>query len=118
MKICYISNSASPSKNASSLQIAKLCEYISKMGHEVKLILPDTGIKKNFFKFYGIKFRYKVVRLEFFKKFPKGLNYYLYSFVSIIKSNIKNQDLYITRNFFTSLILSILKKKTYSRNSR
>ncbi len=111
MKICYISNSASPSKNASSLQIAKLCEYISKMGHEVKLILPDTGIKKNFFKFYGIKFRYKVVRLEFFKKFPKGLNYYLYSFVSIIKSNIKNQDLYITRNFFTSLILSILKKK-------
>ena len=45
MKICYISNSASPSKNASSLQIAKLCEYISKMGHEVKLILPDTGIK-------------------------------------------------------------------------
>ena len=47
MKICYISNSASPSKNASSLQIAKLCEYISKSGHEVKLILPDTGIKIN-----------------------------------------------------------------------
>ena len=67
MKICYISNSASPSKNASSLQIAKLCEYISKNGHEVKLILPGTGFKKNFFKFYGIKFRYKVKKLDFFK---------------------------------------------------
>ena len=53
MKICYISNSASPSKNASSLQIAKLCEYISKMGHEVKLILPDTGIKRIFLSFMG-----------------------------------------------------------------
>ena len=51
MKICYISNSASPSKNASSLQIAKLCEYISKNGHEVKLILPGTGFKKNFLSF-------------------------------------------------------------------
>ena len=111
MKICYISNSASPSKNASSLQIAKLCEYISKNGHEVKLILPGTGFKKNFFKFYGIKFRYKVKKLDFFKKFPTGFYYYLYSFAAIIKSDIKNQDLYITRNFFTSLILSIFKKK-------
>tara|TARA_B100001057_G_scaffold500744_1_gene617522 strand:+ start:4620 stop:5735 length:1116 start_codon:yes stop_codon:yes gene_type:complete len=111
MKICYISNSASPSRNASSLQIAKLCEYISKNGHEVKLILPGTGLKKNFFKFYGIKFRYRIKKLNLFKKFPTGFYYYLYSFVAIIKSNIKKQDLYITRNFFTSLILSIFKKK-------
>jgi hypothetical protein len=60
MNICYISNSASPSKNASSLQTAKLCEYISKKGHNVKLILPNTGFKKNFFKFYNIKNKFNL----------------------------------------------------------
>ena len=46
LRICYISNSASPSNNASSLQTAKLCEYLAKKGNKVKLILPNTGLKK------------------------------------------------------------------------
>ena len=46
MRISIISNSASPSKNASSLQTAKLCESLSEIGHEVTLILPGTGYKK------------------------------------------------------------------------
>jgi glycosyltransferase involved in cell wall biosynthesis len=111
MNICYISNSASPSKNASSLQIAKLCEYISKQKHNVKLILPKTGDKKNFNKFYKIKYKYKLVRLKAFKTFPIGINYYLYSIFAIIKSDYKKQDLFLTRNFFTSFILSRLCKK-------
>ena len=88
MNICYISNSASPSNNASSLQIAKLCEYVSKDGHTVKLILPNTGYKQNFFNFYNIKYKYKIERLKYFKKFPIGINYYLYSFFSYIFTNI------------------------------
>ena len=110
MKICYISNSASPSTNASSLQTAKLCEYISKKGHEVKLILPNTGFRKNFFGYYNIKFKFKLKRIKYFDKFPIGINYYLYSIWAIIKSNYKKQDLYITRNFFTSFVLCILRK--------
>ena len=112
MKICYISNSAAPSKNASSLQIAKLCETFSSLGHKVQLIIPNTGLKeKNFFNFYNIRKKYAIKRINFFKKFPTGFSYYLYSFVAVISSNYKNQDLFITRNFFTSLILSLLKKK-------
>jgi len=110
MKICYISNSASPSQNASSLQTAKLCEYITKQGHILKLILPNTGLKKNFFTYYNIKNKYTLKRLKFFKKFPSGLYYYLYSIIAILKSDFTNQDLYITRNFFTSFMLSILNK--------
>ena len=49
MNICYISNSASPSNNASSLQIAKLCEHISKDGHAVKLILPYTDYQNTYY---------------------------------------------------------------------
>ena len=47
MNICYISNSAAPSKNASSLQTAKLCEALSKI--DTKLIwcylIQDTKVK-------------------------------------------------------------------------
>ena len=50
MNICYISNSAAPSKNASSLQTAKLCEELSRQGHKVSLILPRTGeLNRNYF---------------------------------------------------------------------
>ena len=49
MKICYISNSAAPSKNASSLQTANLCAELAKQGHNVQLILPNTGNNLNYF---------------------------------------------------------------------
>ena len=111
MKITVISNSASPSKNASSLQTAKLCEAISTIGHDVRLILPNTGYKKNLFNFYNIKSKFQLYRIKFFKKFPIGVNYYLYSLLAIYNSDYKNQDLFITRNFFVSFILCILKKK-------
>ncbi len=111
MKISIISNSASPSKNASSLQTAKLCEALSKIGHNVTLILPNTGYKKNLFNFYNIKSRFRIIRIKFFKKFPLGINYYLFSLIAILLSNYKNQDLFITRNFFVSFSLCILKKK-------
>lgn len=111
MKIAVISNSAAPSKNASSLQTVKLCEALCKIGHKVNLILPNTGYKdKNFFKFYDIKNKFTVKKIKFFKKFPTGINYYFYSLVSILKSNFKKQDLFITRNFFTSFLLCILNK--------
>lgn len=112
MNICYISNSAAPSRNASSLQIAKLCEALSYEGHSVSLIIPNTGnLKQNFFKYYDIKNKYKLIRIKYFDKFPRGLLYYLYSITSVLKSKIRDQNLYITRNFFTSFILSFLKKK-------
>ena len=70
MNICYISNSAAPSKNASSLQTAKLCEALSKIGNKVNLVLPDTGHKgKDYYNFYDIKSKFKIKRIKYFKKF-------------------------------------------------
>ena len=111
MNICYISNSAAPSKNASSLQIAKLCEGLSKFGHQVTLVKPNTGEKLNYYNFYNIKTKYKIIRIKYFNKFPTGIHYYLYSIVSLLISNFNKQDIYITRNFLISVILSILGKK-------
>lgn len=111
MRICYISNSAAPSKNASSLQTAKLCEALSKIGHEVLLILPNSGQRNlNYYKFYDVRNKFKIKKIKFFNKFPTGINYYLYSLFSILNSNYKRQDLYITRNFFTSFLLCFLNK--------
>ena len=105
MNICYISNSAAPSKNASSLQTAKLCEELSRQGHKVSLILPRTGeLNRNYFNFYNIKYKFQIIRLKYFKKFPIGFNYYFYSFIYIMASNYRNQNLFITRNFFTSFL--------------
>ena len=61
MRICYISNSAAPSKNASSLQTAKLCEALSKIGHKVLLILPNSGHRNlNYYKFYDVRSKFKI----------------------------------------------------------
>ena len=58
LNICYISNSAAPSKNASSLQISKLCEELARLGNKVTLILPHTGhTKMSYNNFYNINFK-------------------------------------------------------------
>ena len=53
MNIVVISNSAAPSKNASSLQVSKLCEAFSYLNHKVTLILPNTGNGEDYFSFYN-----------------------------------------------------------------
>lgn len=112
MKICYLSNSAIPSTVASSIQIVKMCEAFSELGNEVILITTNVSKKKNIFEFYNVKFKFTFIILKYFKTFPLGLRYYLFSILSIIKSLKYNPKLYITRNFFTCFLLILLKKNT------
>ena len=73
MKICYIFPSALPSKNASSLQTAKMCDAFSNK-NKIILFLPNTGLKNiSIKKFYNLKNNFKVVRLKNFNKFPAVL---------------------------------------------
>tara|TARA_B100000900_G_scaffold79224_1_gene63674 strand:- start:6673 stop:7782 length:1110 start_codon:yes stop_codon:yes gene_type:complete len=110
MKICYLANSAIPSSNASSIQIVKMCENFSKLNHEVLLITTNVSDKK-IFDFYNVSSKFKIKKLKKFKTFPLGLKYYLFSIISIITSLKFKPDIYITRNFFTSFLLTILRKK-------
>ncbi len=111
MKIVIISNSAAPSKNASSLQVSKLCESLSILNHKVTLILPNTGTGQNYFNFYNIDKKFEILRLKLFKKFPTGISYYLFSLMAIYKSFYVSPDLFITRNYFAAFVLSLFKKK-------
>ena len=111
MKICYIFPSALPSKNASSLQTAKMCDAFSNK-NKIILYLPNTGYKNiSIKKFYNLKNNFKVVRLKNFNKFPVGFDYYLFSLFAIIKSLKFRPNFYITRMFIVSFFLILFKKK-------
>ena len=112
MKISYITNSALVGTNASSLQIMRMCEQFSKLDNSVTVIAPNTGLKNiSPFKYFGIKNKFKILKIKFFKTFPIGINYYLFSLFSIFFAIRNKSDLIITRNFFVCFLLSLIKKK-------
>ncbi len=111
MKISYISNSSCPSELPSSLQIVKTCEYLSKYGNKVRLIIPNTAVVNlSIEEFYDVKFKFDIIRLSRFKKFPIGIDYYLFSFLAFLNA-IKMSDLIITRNYFVVFLCSLFRKK-------
>lgn len=112
MKICYLSNSAIPSSVASAIQIVKMCEAFSKLNNDVTLISTNVShSKENLFDFYNVKKKFRFKKLNYFKKFPLGFNYYLFSIMSIYESIKYKPDIYITRNFFSCFLLILLNKK-------
>ncbi len=113
MKICYLSNSAIPSTVASSIQIVKMCEAFSELKHNVLLITTNVKKKKvSTLKYYNVKYKFSIKRIEKFTEFPLGLKYYLFSLFSVFESFKFRPDIYITRNFFTCFLLILFKKKT------
>ena len=113
MKICYLSNSAMPSKNASAIQIIKMCEAFSELKNDVILISTNSyENEENIFKYYNVRSKFNFVRMKKFKSFPLGFNYYLFSLLSILKSFNFKPDIYVTRNFFTCFLLVLFRKNT------
>ena len=112
MKISYLFNSSIPSNLPSSLQVAKMCEGMQKKLHDVNLITPMPGLNGKYLaKYYNIKNKFKLYKIKFFTKYPLGINYYLFSLVSIFYALRLKTDLFVTRNFFTCFLLVIFKKK-------
>ena len=111
MRIDYLFNSSTPSSNPGSIQVVNTCSAIAKLSHDIRLIVPDTGSKTSLSKFYGIKKLPKFIRVKFFKKFPLGIKYYLFSLWALLHGVFNNTEIYITRNFFTLVLLNLFKKK-------
>ncbi len=112
-KINYVTFSSIPSPLPSSLQIIKTCESFSKYKHHVTLIKPGTGYKRiSIKKYYEIKFKVNIKEFKFFKKFPKGLSFYLYSLCCLFYILKEKNSITITRNYFICFILTLFKKKT------
>ena len=111
-KINYITFSSIPSSLPSSLQIIKTCESLSKYEHDVTLIKPGTGNKKlSINKYYGIKNKVNIEEFKIFKRFPRGLNFYLYSLFCLFFVLKKSSSITITRNYFICYLLILFKQK-------
>ena len=100
-----------PSNNPGSLQVIKTCEALLNLNNHVELITPNTGLNISVKKFYNLKNVPIINKINFFKKFPIGINYYFFSIFAVIYCIKSNFDFIITRNPFTLFILMLFKKK-------
>lgn len=57
MKIAYVSHARFPTEKAHGNQIARVCEAMSNLGHDVTLLAPDVHneVRENFVEYYGVK---------------------------------------------------------------
>jgi len=68
MKIVYISRSIIPSRTANSINVMKMCEAFSNLGHQVILLAPWTkkleekGVE-DIFDYYGVKKNFELKKL-------------------------------------------------------
>ena len=101
-----------PSGNPSSIQVAKTCEALMKFSNKVTIITPNTGLKTSLKNFYGLNLEPIILKIKYFKKFPLGINYYLYSLLSILYAIKIKTDIFYTRNLFTLFLLRFFRLKS------
>ena len=113
MKINYLATANIPSKSANSLQITKMCDALSLLGHDVNLFIPNLNtLKVSINDYYDLKNKFKVTKVG--KKIDniRGLNNFFLP-LKIVLQSIKNRNetIYITRNLIISFFLILFKQK-------
>ena len=119
MKLLYIANLRLPTEKAYGIQIAKTCEAIASLGHDVLLVCPFriNKIKEDFFKYYSLERKFKLKRIW-------APDFYLPGKLDKVAVNIKNfisavllcfyvlthkADIIYTRDEWPAYILSFFK---------
>ncbi len=69
MKIAYIATSSIPSSTANSIQVMKVCQALTQLGHEAHLLLPGSGALNwdELTKQYGLTTRFSITRIDSIK---------------------------------------------------
>src|SRR3989344_4878253 len=112
IKIFYAVNARIPTEKAHGIQIMKTCEALSDSGADVTLIIPRrfNEIKKDPYKYYGIKNNFKIKKLpamdlffwdSFLSFFIKTLSFALACFLYLIFK--RNYILYVRGEIVLSL---------------
>ncbi|TWT27772.1 glycosyltransferase family 4 protein [Planomicrobium sp. CPCC 101110] len=109
LKICYLSGSIIPSKNANSVHVMKMCQAFVENGHKVNLYArkSDETIK-DVFEYYGITRKFYVVHNEW--PSYRGLGGMLYA--NRVRKNIEkaSADIFYGRELYSLLAVSGLGK--------
>jgi glycosyltransferase involved in cell wall biosynthesis len=69
MKIAYIATSSIPSSTANSIQVMKVCQALTQLGHEAHLFIPGSGELKwdELTRQYGLTTRFSIARIDSIK---------------------------------------------------
>ena len=79
MRVFYISPSVMPSRSANSVHVARMCEAIASLGHEVTLLVNRSvpsakGFLERIEAYYGVQL--KGVRIvSFYSQWARALNF-------------------------------------------
>jgi len=96
MKLVYISDSIFPSRSASSIQVMKMCETISRQGHALTLIVPtlrDPNTQAgDVFTFYGVDSLFRFERHCFPISLGRVLGSVIYAWVSALAASRAHPD--------------------------
>ena len=112
MKINYITVSDIPSKNANSLQIVQMCNALSEIGNDVKLIIPNLSkTNKSIKDYYGVKSNFEVIKVGENQKEISRLQNIIIPVKLFLKSLFIKSDLIITRNLVLSFLFILFRKK-------
>jgi len=114
MTLIYVANSRIPTEKAHGIQIMKMCEAFSNVGVKVLLIIPwrFNWIKKDPFKYYGIKRNFRIKKLPSLDLIPldfifKNLGLWIqtisFLFFAKIYLVFKKYNILYTREQFTGL---------------
>jgi len=109
MKIIYISRSIFPSRTANSINVMKMCEAFSNLGHEVILLAPWTkkleekGVE-NIFSYYGVKENFVLKKL--FSPNIKYLKKRIYSLRCLAEVKKQNADFVYGRDDLMAFYLT------------
>ncbi len=100
MKIIYLGKSLIPSRAASSIHVMKMCQALSKNGHEVDLCIPNIVNNEelnsnNIYTFYGVKPCFSLSPLLWLPIKGKG---YLYEWFAARYAQKNNPDLVYGRD--------------------
>ena len=124
MKILYLANIRIPSDKGESLQIMKMCEAMSALGHIVELVVPRRRSSKAYrvdpFEFYNIKTKFKITKFftidlmpwqKMFGHLAFKLNYWLFARLASFSARLTKADIIYSRDWRTLQLL-----KTHKQN--
>lgn len=108
MEIAYVHSLPLPSKSASGVHVAKMCEALTSHGHSVRLLYPnrkDLGLEEDIHEFYGIQEPFDVNPMPWPEL--KG-RYFAFSLTAATQAWRQGADLFYTRTcgpaYFATLL--------------
>lgn len=105
MKIAYIATSSIPSSTANSIQVMKVCQALTQLGHNAHLLIPGSGELQwdELTHQYGITTRFPITRVASIK----ALRRFDFIFTALKQTKSLNVDAVYTRMLWVAVVAQL-----------